>query len=272
MLYLTLALGPVLILLIFIYFQDKYEKEPVRTLLISLLLGVVSVLPAIVIELFYELAFNFANTSNNLVSVLYAFFGVGITEEACKFLVLYLFIYKHKNFTEPLDGIVYAVFVSLGFAAIENVGYVFSSDDPIFTAFARSLTAVPAHATFGVIMGYYFGIARFTFKHKRFKLLVLAVLVPAIAHGFYNAFLFVDCIYCPLVSLVFLLIYIIISLRIISRYQKLSPFKKRHKFLGIKQRIISPEERAQIEERKKNLRFKFRFKLFLKKVKSKTKE
>jgi len=271
MLYLTLALSPVFIILLFIYFQDKYEKEPVKTLLTALLLGVVSVLPAIAIEMTYEHVFNFANTSNNFVSVLYAFFGVGLTEEACKFFVLYLFIYKHKNFSEPLDGIVYAVFVSMGFAAIENVGYVFSSDDPVFTAISRSLTAVPVHATFGVIMGYYFGNARFTYKIKRLRLLSLAIIMPAIAHGFYNAFLFVDCIYCPIVSLVLLLIFIVISLRIISRYKELSPFKKKYKFLGIKQRIISPEERAEIEERKKTLKFKHRFKLFLKKVKDKDK-
>lgn len=269
MLHLSLALGPVFIILLFIYFQDKYDKEPVKTLLISLLLGIVSVVPAIIIELFYEYAFNFANTSNNIVSFLYAFLGVGLTEEACKFIVLFLFIYKNKNFTEPLDGIVYAVFVSLGFAAIENVGYVISSDDPVFTAFSRSLTAVPAHATFGVFMGYYFGIARFTYKFKRPKLLALAVIVPAIAHGFYNAFLFIDCLYCPIVSLIFLVFFIVLSLRIISRYQKLSPFKKKHKFLGIKQRVISAEERAEIEERKRNLKFKHRFKLFLKKVKKK---
>jgi len=155
-----------------------------------------------------------------------------------------------------MDGVVYAVMVSMGFAAIENVFYVFYSDDQIITAVSRSLTAVPAHACFGVIMGLYFGMARFTFQKKRLKYLIISVLLAATAHGFYNFFLFVGTGYWPLMSLLVLIICIVISLRIISRFKKISPFKKRHAFLTHRKRIKTKEDIEATERRKSYLRKK----------------
>jgi protease PrsW len=258
MLPLSLALTPVLIIILFVYFQDKYSKEPKLTLFVAFLLGVVSVVPAIILETGYELLFNFTTGVNVYVTILYAFFGVGLTEELCKFLFLRIYIYKNKNFDEPMDGVVYAVMVSMGFAAIENVHYILYSHDPIGTAIARSLTAVPAHATFGVIMGLYFGMSRFTYQRKRFKYLALSILLATLAHGFYDVFLFLPCQYCPLLSLVVLIICIIISLRIISKYKRISPFKKRYVLFTHRRRIITAEELENNEVRKKQLREKLK--------------
>jgi RsiW-degrading membrane proteinase PrsW (M82 family) len=257
MLILSLALTPVLIIILFVYFQDKYSREPTLTLFVAFLLGILSVIPAALIENIYEWTINLKASENILVTIIYAFIGVGLTEEFCKFIFLRWYIYKNKNFTEPMDGVVYAVMVSMGFAALENLFYVFIfSDDPIGTAIARSLTAVPAHACFGVIMGLYFGYARFTFMKKRVRLLTKAVVFASIAHGIYNVFLFIGCPYCPILSLISLVIFIIISLRIISRFKRISPFKKKYILITHKKRIVTTEELARNEARKAELRKK----------------
>jgi RsiW-degrading membrane proteinase PrsW (M82 family) len=254
MLNLSLALTPIIIIVIFIYFQDKYEKEPIRFLLLTFFLGAISVIPAIVIETAYEELFNFTRGVNLIRTILYSYIGVGLTEEFCKFIVLRWIIYKNKHFNEPMDGVVYAVMVSMGFAAIENTVYVLTSHDPITTAIYRSLTAVPAHASFAVIMGLYVGLARFSVKRKRTKLLTYSIVGSAFAHGTYNVFLFVECYYCPIFTFIALIISIIISLRIISRFKKISPFKKKLQFLKLKNRLVSSEERKRNEERKEELK------------------
>ena len=259
MLILSLALTPVLIIILFIYFQDKYSREPTLTLFVAFLLGIVSVIPAALLENVYEWTINLQVSDNIWVTIIYAFIGVGLTEEFFKFIFLRWYIYKNKNFNEPMDGVVYAVMVSMGFAALENVFYVFMSpDDPIGTAIVRSLTAVPAHACFGVIMGLYFGYARFTYKKNRVKYLTRAVIYASIAHGIYDVFLFIGCPYCPILSLISLVVMLIISLRIISRFKRISPFKKRHILISHKKRIVTAEELARNEARKKELRKKLK--------------
>lgn len=268
MLPLSLALTPVLIIILFVYFQDKYSKEPTLTLFVAFMMGIVSVIPAVIIENVYEFAFGFTSGVNLPTTILYSFVGVGLTEEFCKFIFLRWYIYKNKNFDEPMDGVVYAVMVSMGFAAIENVYYVMYSQDPIFTALARSLTAVPAHASFGVIMGLYFGMARFTFSQKRFRYLIISVILATTAHGFYNLFLFIGCPFCPFITLIVLIICIIISLRIISRFKKISPFKKRYVLITHRKRIITAEELHHIELRKQHLREKLKKTFKRSKIKS----
>ncbi len=113
----------------------------------------------------------------------------GSTEELFKFLVLYLLVWKNPNFNEKFDGIVYAVFVSLGFAGVENVLYVM--DGGMQTALTRAITAVPAHAIFGITMGYYLGIAHM-YKELKGKYLARALLVPILLHGIYDFILMVE--------------------------------------------------------------------------------
>jgi RsiW-degrading membrane proteinase PrsW (M82 family) len=109
------------------------------------------------------------------------------TEELFKFLVLFLLIWKRPEFNEKFDGIVYAVFVSLGFAGVENVLYVISSG--VETGIVRAVTAVPAHAVFGITMGFYFGMAKFYVKEQS-ALKQKALLYPIILHGIYDFILF----------------------------------------------------------------------------------
>jgi len=211
--------------MIFIYVKDKYEKEPLKLLILAFILGIFSTIPAIIIGKILE-AFNFTLGINPTRTILFAFLGVGFVEEFSKFIFIRWFIYKNKNFNEPMDGVVYSVMLSMGFAALENIIYVFTSEAPTYTAIVRSLTAVPAHTTFAVIMGLYIGLARFSPRRKRFKYLITGLLAASIAHGIYDVFLFLDCTYCLFYTLIALVVFIRISLKIISRFQKISPFKR----------------------------------------------
>ena len=178
---LFVALAPVLIIAFYIYFRDKYEHEPVGLLLKSLLAGAIIVIPVIYIERFTG---SFDIYFKGLPKALFdAFLVAAITEESFKYLALILLIWKNPNFNEKFDGIVYAVFISLGFAGVENILYV--SSYGLHIGWTRALTAVPAHAIFGIMMGFYFGLARF-YPEMRRKLLIRALAFPVIFHGIYD--------------------------------------------------------------------------------------
>ncbi len=180
------AIAPVFIIALYIYFRDKYEKEPLGLLVKALAAGMVAVIPILFVERFLM---GVMPELGKIGSAAYqAFLVAGTTEEVFKFLALYLVIWKSPSFNEQFDGIVYAVFISLGFAAVENVMYVM--DGGFKTAIVRSITAVPAHAVFGVTMGYYFGIARH-YKELRRDYMQRALLVPIAIHGIYDFILMV---------------------------------------------------------------------------------
>lgn len=180
---LIISLAPVLIIAFYVYWRDKYEREPWKPLLLSLMLGGIITVPIIFIE-------GFTHSAGEQFSGLYAaayesFIVAGVTEEFFKFMALLIFIWKNKNFNELFDGIVYAVFISLGFAAVENILYVYNGDDGVHIGIMRAFTAVPAHALFGISMGYFFGLAKFG-TGKRYIQLILALTIPIILHGGYD--------------------------------------------------------------------------------------
>ena len=180
-----LSLAPVFILAIYIYIRDKYEKEPVSILLKTLFAGAIIVIPVIFVE---RLLAGLYQSDNIYFSASYrAFVIAGFTEELFKFAALYVLIWTHKEFDELFDGIVYAVFISLGFAGVENIFYV--SQFGFSTGLIRAITAVPAHMLFGVAMGYYFGLARFT-PGKNTIVFIKALLLPVLLHGLYDFILF----------------------------------------------------------------------------------
>lgn len=178
---LTLALAPVLIILIYIYFRDKYGKEPIVLLLKGLLAGAFITLPIVIAEKILSLPAQ--GISGLLYTAWQSFIVAALTEESFKFLAVFILFWKSSEFDERFDGIVYAVFVSLGFAAVENIMYVYNHG--MGTGIMRALTAVPAHALFGITMGYYIGLAKFI-PNLRQKLLIKAILYPLILHGLYN--------------------------------------------------------------------------------------
>jgi len=176
-----IALAPVFIILFYVYFRDKYEKEPIKILLKSILAGVFITIPVVYTERFLTNLFDFEKQISQATYT--AFIVAAITEESFKYAVLILLIWKNRNFNEKFDGIVYAVFVSMGFAAVENIFYVMNYG--LTVGWTRAITAVPAHAIFGIIMGYYFGLAKFKPKMRNYYL-VLSLMVPIILHGIYD--------------------------------------------------------------------------------------
>lgn len=176
-----IALAPIAIILLYVYIRDKYEREPLSLLLKSLILGALGVVPISLVE---DWLSRYIIHFDGLEAAAYnAFVVAAFTEEVFKFLALYVLIWRNREFDERFDGIVYAVFVSLGFAAVENVMYVFSFGPT--TGLLRAITAVPAHALFGISMGYYFALSKFESSNTA-RNMFRALAVPILLHGIYD--------------------------------------------------------------------------------------
>ena len=179
---LILAILPVVVLSVYIYHKDKYEKEPFSMLMLAFFLGMLAIPMDLIVV-------GIINAIWEGSTVFYsAFLEAGIPEEFCKWTLFMLVIWRNKNFDEFFDGIVYAAFISLGFACIENIMYVFGADDfsdAIHTGVLRALLSVPGHFLFAVIMGYFLGMAKFK-PDQRNKYLILSMLCPMLAHGIFD--------------------------------------------------------------------------------------
>jgi len=171
----------------FFYVRDKYEKEPKELLFKAFLFGALGVAPAIILGMSLNRVTRFFFVPGSLVFLLAEnFIVIALVEEAVKFYVVMRLTYRHSAFNEPYDGMVYAITVSLGFAALENIMYVSRGGIPV--AVARMLLAVPAHALFGAFMGYYIGHARFSRGNER-GFLSRALFFPVLLHGVYDVLL-----------------------------------------------------------------------------------
>lgn len=181
-----LAIAPAAAIIWYIYHKDKYEREPLRYLLMAFLIGVFSVLPASMasgkMEEWLE-----GTVGTSVETLVYAFLVIALSEEFIKFLFLRFFMFRKDVFNEPFDGVVYGVMIGMGFAAFENLFYVF--DGGITTALVRMFSAVPAHAVLGVMMGYYVGKSKFDIPNRT-KWTLKAFFFPFLAHGLYDFLLF----------------------------------------------------------------------------------
>lgn len=188
----TLAIGPAAAIIIYFYTKDKHDREPFGVLLMCFLAGCFSVLPAIILENVLPDLVPGSNGTSLISVAIYTFVIIAASEEFSKYLFLRYYAYRKPSFNEPYDGIIYAVMVGMGFATIENLMYVFGSETlgaAWGTAGIRAVTAVPAHATFAAVMGYFIGLAKFNHKNER-SLMFQGFLLATILHGFYNFFLF----------------------------------------------------------------------------------
>lgn len=166
-------------------------------------LGCVIVIPILVVEYLFNAFLEAMGLTGSLRHFADAFGVAGFVEEGFKLLALIVFLQKNIHFNQRYDGIVYAAFISLGFASVENVFYIIEYG--FSTAIMRAFMAVPAHMFFAVFMGYYVSIAYFGNIKKRNRYLFLALIVPLIIHGLYDYFLFdmerMPLIYFPAVIL-----------------------------------------------------------------------
>jgi RsiW-degrading membrane proteinase PrsW (M82 family) len=187
---LVLAIAPAAALGLFFYARDRYNREPLFPLLITFLLGIGALLPALVLSMLLQHLTGWNSRVDNLFhTLLGALFIVGLVEEGCKFAVVRLYSYRRPDFDEPYDGIMYSVAAALGFATVENVLYVLEGG--IGTGVLRGLLAVPAHAFYGVLMGYFLGEAKFAPGRLRAALLSAAGFGLAVAaHGVYDFLVF----------------------------------------------------------------------------------
>ena len=182
---LAAAIAPVLIIALYIYYRDKYDKEPFAMLAKALVLGMLIVIPILLMENLLMKFMPLFNFSTRLSAFWNAFIVAAFSEEFWKFIALYTLIWKSKYFDERIDGIVYAVFISLGFAMVENIMYVMDGGSNV--ALMRSFTAVPAHALFGVTMGYYLSLSKFVSDEPtRKSYLTYALISPIVLHGVYD--------------------------------------------------------------------------------------
>jgi RsiW-degrading membrane proteinase PrsW (M82 family) len=173
------AILPIVLFMYFIYKEDTV-KEPWQLLAKYFILGMIAVIPVFYIELLFTALFEHYNHP-----FFEAYVVAALTEESVKFLVLFL-LSKRKDIDEYYDGIVFAVYVSLGFALVENCMYVLNGGHRV--AIVRFIFSVPGHGLWGVIMGYFFALATFS-KSNSIKYYWLSLLVPIILHGSFDFFL-----------------------------------------------------------------------------------
>ena len=203
------ALLPVAILVYYIYHKDKKFPEPTGQLVKAFIFGLLSVPVSLCMSIPLGLVGAYPEESTTILgSVSTAFWGAAIPEETAKFFMLWLLLRKNPYFNEKMDGIVYAVCVSLGFAALENIMYLFSNKEAYMSVgIARAIFSIPGHFCFGVLMGYYYSLAKFYPKAPK-KNKVLILVAPVIVHGLYDTILFIINI-TPAISSVLFIIFMV---------------------------------------------------------------
>jgi protease PrsW len=185
--------APSLFLLTFFYLRDRWEREPLHRVLLAFGLGTYAMAAARGLA-FTVLGFlppDWLSSGTEAARLFESFVLAGYIEESAKAIVLFTSIYHWDDFDEPLDGVVYGVAVSLGFATLENVFYIAqqqSIDRGLTIVWQRALFAVPAHALFGGAMGFYAGKSKFDRSNRGalWRDRVFSVLVPILFHGVYN--------------------------------------------------------------------------------------
>lgn len=180
---LTLAIAPGLALFSYFYLRKQIAYEPSRTIFFTFIYGAMMTFPIMFVQHVFEEENIFQHEFFRDV-----LFTSGL-EEFFKWLILLLAIYRHVEFEDTYDGILYGASISLGFATVENVLYLLTYGTDI--AFMRALLPVSSHALFGVVMGYYIGKAKFAPKQSKRIIIVWALLAPYILHAAYNGILLI---------------------------------------------------------------------------------
>jgi len=183
---LILAIAPGVVIAMYIYMVDIRAPEPISTLSQCVFYGVLSFFISIGIGSLLQ-TYSLIEDDNIIHQMIRAIVFVGLVEEGSKFLFLSGILFRNPNFDQPFDAIVYSVMIGMGFATAENILYVINGDGG--TALVRAVTAVPAHALFAVIMGFFIGEAK-VFKSSSMLFSCLALFFASLVHGYYDYFIF----------------------------------------------------------------------------------
>ncbi|MCR5542959.1 MAG: PrsW family intramembrane metalloprotease [Eubacterium sp.] len=224
---LAIAIIPAVALMIFIYLQDSHEKEPLGLLLGIFGLGILSAIPAIILEKIAEIIIDLIFGGMPMLRLaISAFFGVAIIEEGVKFIAAYLPTWRNRHFNYKFDGIVYCIAGSMGFAAIENVLYLvqqyyLDNTQIISMGVQRGLLAIPAHGMCAIFMGYYYGNAKYAKSYGDRAgcrgFLIKGYLIACSLHAFYDFCLFTG---NPILYLLFLVFVVVADVFTIIRIVK----------------------------------------------------
>ena len=184
-----MAVAPAMFMVWYYYKQDKEKPEPKGLITKVFLIGFISIIPAIIVELIFDAIAESAASVPLLYYFIKAFVVAAFVEESLKLFIVKKFAYNDIHFDEVMDGIVYAIMASMGFACFENVLYVMGGGWGV--ALLRAFTAVPLHAVAAGIMGYYIGKAKFAeSKSKETSLIFKGLAIAILIHGFYDFVLF----------------------------------------------------------------------------------
>ena len=230
---LILALLPVVCFLVWIYYKDKYEKEPVAKLVQYFFMGILVSILAIFMELYLSKFNNLSGIESNIYT---AFFVAAFTEEGVKSIILIPMLLGEKDFNEKLDGIIYSIVLSLGFATVENIIYLMKErvDLSLGLAITRGLISIPSHIMFAITMGYY--ISKYKFakdNNKKIKYLFYAVIIPILLHGVFDFILMIGYRWAIIVFIVYVIFLWKINLDKLDKY---SLYSKIRFYKRIKQR------------------------------------
>ena len=222
-----LSILPVAVLMIIMYKMDKFQKEPIKSLVKAFLggalgaIGITTILDLISYKIFpsppmwYEM-----------------FITAGVFEEMSKFLIFMIFIWRDKHFDEFFDGIVYASFISLGFACLENIGYVImASQENSFgygasVALYRAFYAVPGHFLDGILLGFFLSLAKFRKERRLLYIITGLALVIIVSHGLWDYLIelkiekYVSTVTYYIASNTLYIVLWIVGVRFIRRHQK----------------------------------------------------
>ncbi|SEA02395.1 Membrane proteinase PrsW, cleaves anti-sigma factor RsiW, M82 family [Lachnospiraceae bacterium NK3A20] len=212
LLVLILGMVPALLLILYMYRLDKIEPEPVGLLGRLFLFGGLTTIAAGIIE---EIGMLIAgaliwNPKSLIFLLVENFIVVGIAEEGMKHLALRRISWYRPEFNYRFDAVVYSTAVALGFAAFENVMYIFNFG--LGVAPIRAITAIPMHCICGIFMGHYYGEAKLCeMRHEWSKMnyyQAMSLIIPILLHGFYD---FAASSVEPLLSVIFLCYVIILD-------------------------------------------------------------
>jgi len=175
---------PALMLVAFIYWVDKYQREPVSWILKSFWYGATACVPAVLLEMMWPAA-DLDTMGGDLY---YSFIVTALSEEGMKFLFFLLLVRANPHFDERVDGIVYAACVGMGFAGLENIGYLLTDVEHLaMLGAARALISVPGHFFYAVFMGYYYALAVYGWHRRRKLMMCASLLVPTLLHGLFDS-------------------------------------------------------------------------------------
>lgn len=229
---LILSIAPTIVFILWFYIKDKYDKEPIMLLCKFFVLGAfISVIAIIAEDFLIDI-----NRYDGYSYLLYmSFIVAAFTEEGLKALVLIPNLLREKNFNEKLDGIIYSIFLSLGFATVENIIYILFEESK--TAFEvgiiRAVISVPAHIMFAITMGYYISKYKFSSSAvKKREYMFMAVLVPILLHGIFDFIAMIEYKFSFIVFFIYIILLWKINLDKVDEYSNNSRkrfFKKKKK-------------------------------------------